>query len=192
MAEKRGSAAEQVKALVEAAERIRAEAERDASAVREAAGRVVDCAEEVDRRVDELAAGVREAVAELKEEVGRLREAAAAAVDAPARAGPPRGQQPVADAPAEELHPVVDAPAAAEDPGTRIELDADDELIAEAEAMAARAPEVEAAPEGARLIALKMALDGRPRAETTVYLRENFELDDPETLLDEVYAQAER
>ena len=44
------------------------------------------------------------------------------------------------------------------------------------------------APEGARLLALKMALDGRPRDETAAYLRENFELDDPEALLDEVYA----
>jgi hypothetical protein len=37
-----------------------------------------------------------------------------------------------------------------------------------------------------------MAQEGRPRAETAGYLRENFELDDPETLLDEVYAQAGR
>ena len=35
-----------------------------------------------------------------------------------------------------------------------------------------------------------MALDGRPREETAGYLRENFELDDPEALLDEVYARA--
>jgi hypothetical protein len=37
-----------------------------------------------------------------------------------------------------------------------------------------------------------MALDGRPREETAGYLRENFELDDPEGLLDEVYARAGR
>ena len=55
-----------------------------------------------------------------------------------------------------------------------------------AEAAAARPP----APEGARLLALKMALDGRPREETAAYLSENFELDDPEALLDEVYARA--
>jgi hypothetical protein len=35
-----------------------------------------------------------------------------------------------------------------------------------------------------------MALDGRSRDETAAYLRDNFELDDPEALLDEVYAQA--
>jgi hypothetical protein len=47
-----------------------------------------------------------------------------------------------------------------------------------------------AAPEGARLLALKMALDGTPRDETARYLRENFEIEDPEALLDEVYARA--
>ena len=62
----------------------------------------------------------------------------------------------------------------------------------EAAALAAEpAPSPEApAPEGARLLALKMALDGRSRDETAAYLRDNFELDDPEALLDEVYAQA--
>jgi hypothetical protein len=196
MAEQKGqSAAERVKALVEEAEKLRAEAARDAGAVREAVNRLAERAEQLDRRLDELAGGVREAIAELKDEVQVLREAAA----------------------------VVDAPAAAEDPATRVEPDADDDLIAEAEAMSARAPDVEvgeaddvpapgadpeeedvltvgedpdvevaAAPEGARLLALKMALDGRPREETAGYLHENFELEDPEALLDEVYARAGR
>ena len=43
--------------------------------------------------------------------------------------------------------------------------------------------------EGARLIALNMALNGTSREETAHYLSENFELDDPEALLDEVYAR---
>jgi hypothetical protein len=150
------SAAEQVKALVEAAE-------REAARSREGVARVGERADELTRRVDELAAGVAEAVAALKQEIETLRE--------PAEAAPP-----------------------AEDPGTRVESDADDELIAEAEAVAGRKPdageEAPAVPEGARLLALKMALDGRPREETAGYLRENFELADPEALLDEVYARA--
>jgi len=44
--------------------------------------------------------------------------------------------------------------------------------------------------EGARLIALNMALNGTPREETEAYLEENFELDDPQGLLDDVYARA--
>ena len=43
--------------------------------------------------------------------------------------------------------------------------------------------------EGARLIALNMALNGTPRDETARYLSQNFELDDQEGLLDEVYAR---
>jgi DivIVA domain-containing protein len=42
--------------------------------------------------------------------------------------------------------------------------------------------------EGARLVALNMALNGTPREETDRYLAENFELEDRQLLLDEVYS----
>ncbi|HEX3804539.1 MAG TPA: DivIVA domain-containing protein [Solirubrobacteraceae bacterium] len=42
--------------------------------------------------------------------------------------------------------------------------------------------------EGARLVALNMALNGTPRDETDRYLSENFELEDRQLLLDEVYS----
>ena len=45
--------------------------------------------------------------------------------------------------------------------------------------------------EGARLIALDMALNGRSRDETDEYLAQNFDLADRERLLDEVYAAVE-
>jgi len=45
--------------------------------------------------------------------------------------------------------------------------------------------------EGARLIALNMALNGQSRAETDRYLAENFDLSDRDALLDEVYATVE-
>jgi hypothetical protein len=45
--------------------------------------------------------------------------------------------------------------------------------------------------EGARLIALNMALNGTPRAETDRYLAENFQLADRAGLLNEVYASVE-
>jgi DivIVA domain-containing protein len=45
--------------------------------------------------------------------------------------------------------------------------------------------------EGARLIALNMALNGTPRGETAQYLDENFVLTDSGGLLDEVYANVE-
>jgi cell division septum initiation protein DivIVA len=45
--------------------------------------------------------------------------------------------------------------------------------------------------EGARLIALNMALNGEPREATDRYLAENFDLSDRAGLLDEVYASLE-
>jgi DivIVA domain-containing protein len=47
-----------------------------------------------------------------------------------------------------------------------------------------------AGAEGARLIALNMALNGTPREETAAYLSENFDLPDQDALLDEVYSRA--
>jgi hypothetical protein len=45
--------------------------------------------------------------------------------------------------------------------------------------------------DGARLIALNMALNGESRADTERYLQENFRLADQTTLIDEVYAAIE-
>lgn len=44
---------------------------------------------------------------------------------------------------------------------------------------------------GARLIALNMALSGKPREETAAYLAEHFTLPDAEALLDDVYDRAD-
>ncbi|MDQ4049520.1 MAG: hypothetical protein M3131_09110, partial [Actinomycetota bacterium] len=62
-----------------------------------------------------------------------------------------------------------------------------EEILAEEPAPAASS-EGEGA-EGARLIALNMALNGTPREETARYLEENFNLEDQDGILDEVYAR---
>jgi hypothetical protein len=64
-----------------------------------------------------------------------------------------------------------------------------EDLAAFEEDFAAEAPADEA---GARLIALNMALDGKPREETARYLAEHFSLADAEALLDDVYQRAGR
>jgi hypothetical protein len=46
-----------------------------------------------------------------------------------------------------------------------------------------------AGPEGARLVALNMALNGTPREEAARYLADNFKLDDQDAILDDVYAR---
>jgi hypothetical protein len=45
---------------------------------------------------------------------------------------------------------------------------------------------------GARLVALNMALEGTPRAETARYLAHHYRLTDVEGLLDDVYSSAGR
>jgi hypothetical protein len=195
------AAAEQVHAIVEAAERsaaaleaaaredaarIRAEGEAEVSAKREAAARLADRADELERRLDELLEGVRTAVAGLKQDLEELRAGegpvpveAATEQPVPAVTGPDVDP---AIAEAEVVAaPAPDVPDAAETEVPAVGREAD---------AAGEPPAPAGAPEGARVLALKMALDGTPREETARYLRENFELDDPEALLDEVYARA--
>ena len=70
-----------------------------------------------------------------------------------------------------------------------VEGEAEEEAVdEEAEAEAEPAASGEGA-EGARLIALNMALNGTPREETARYLEENFDLDNQDAILDEVYAR---
>jgi hypothetical protein len=206
------TAAEKVRAIVEAAERSAAELEDAARA--EAARIRADAERDADVRLGDarlVASRLADRAAELERQVAALR-ASIAALDADLQEL--RGVTPPAPAPAAaEVEPVA-GPLAAGEP------DEVDETIAEAEAAAARGPEVgEAAPDpdvgapepaaaeperaggaeavpaggaadGARVIALNMALGGTPREQTARYLAENFELEDPDALLDDVYSRA--
>ena len=83
------------------------------------------------------------------------------------------------------LHASAPAPPDAEAPGEASERRRPTEPEKPAE------PEIPTGPddtEGARLIALNMALNGTPRDETDRYLAENFKLTDRGGLLDEVYS----
>ncbi len=98
----------------------------------------------------------------------------------------------------EDMDIVEDAPAATEPPP---EPAAAPVVAPAAPRPRAVAPVADAAPavgadddddvEGARLIALNMALNGQSREETDRYLAENFDLSDRAALLDEVYATVE-
>src|SRR3954452_19705046 len=122
------------------------------------------------KRIDRLAAKatlledqVRALVAEL-EELAELARAEAAA-PAPLPTQPPAAPVPAALEPAPAVEPVPQPEPPAE---------------------AALKPAT-AAPEGARLVALNMALRGTPRDETARYLRENYDFEDSDGLLDDVY-----
>ncbi len=81
---------------------------------------------------------------------------------------------------------------ALEEPVTVVEIDTfelEPEAVPSATGMSAEP--VDDDIEGARLVALNMALNGTPRDETDRYLAENFQLGDRAQLLDEVYASVE-
>jgi DivIVA domain-containing protein len=107
---------------------------------------------------------------------------------------------PEAPAPRYEPEPVAPQAASAAVEVEAAEVEVEPEPEPEAPEAPVRGAEEEVAPvatpvggpdedvEGARLIALNMALNGTPRDETDRYLAENFDLSDREGLLDEVYA----
>jgi predicted nucleic acid-binding Zn-ribbon protein len=181
------TAAEKVRAIVEAAERSAAELEaaarEDAARIRAEAKREAEArASASDSRVTrarEVAARLAERAGELERQVAAIR----ASIESLGKDLEELRGEPTAT---RESRPVASV-APTEEPGDV------DEKIAVAEASAAREPEItepESSGEGARLIALNMALSGTPRDETARYLAENFELDDPDALLDDVYSRA--
>jgi hypothetical protein len=180
------AAADRVRAVLEAAEQSAAELR--AEAAEEIEGRLARAqavaerlsarAEEIERALQELADKVRDELSSLKADLEELR-AVGEGMGAEAPAAEPRPEAP-AQPPAA---PASDAPtaeeAASEEPTAALEEPASEEPTAA----------LGAGHEGARVIALNMALNGAPRGETARYLSENFDLDNPEALLDEVYAR---
>jgi DivIVA domain-containing protein len=95
-----------------------------------------------------------------------------------------------------EASPSVEPPASVIPPGEPFEESARIAPAAAGEVLTDTAHEAPARgnngdDDGARLIALNMALNGTPREETDRYLAENFRLTDRRGLLDEVYSSVE-
>src|SRR5581483_11327069 len=90
----------------------------------------------------------------------------------------------VEETPAEDEYATVEESTAVSEPEPVEEEPAAEE--AEAPAESGRGGRSIRGAEGARLIALNMALNGTPRDETARYLSQNFDLDDQDSLLDEV------
>src|ERR671935_474695 len=88
-------------------------------------------------------------------------------------------------APAAQRESPSTAPTAARDPRSEVEPPADREPSAEA------SDEVGPVAEGAaRLVAMKLALDGTPRKEARERLAADYDVANLDSLLDEVYARA--
>jgi DivIVA domain-containing protein len=176
------------KALADAASQAQQHVSEVEEATKVMLQRVDAMESELGALVESLRTGANRLTADLtllRGNMGELRttaagpegEAAEAALDEEAAAA---AAQEVAGATA----PPLDAAAG--------EVAAEEPEEGKAPTVEAPAEEAATAPddsEGARLIALNMALNGTPREETDRYLAENFQLDDRESLLDEVYAR---
>jgi DivIVA domain-containing protein len=214
------AASEQVRAIVEAAEssaadieraaedeaaRIRDEAQGDAKRTRDEAvaqsedhvGKVRQATTQMLQRVDAmeseltgLTESLRTGANRLTADLSLLEGGMGDLYDASGKGRP-------AAAPVVESVPAVVAPepvVAAEEPDE--DVFASEETVVEVplEAPAPAAPAESGGGgdvEGARLVALNMALNGTSREETDRYLAENFDLADRGALLDEVYATVE-
>ena len=181
------AASDQVGVIVEAAEAsaegIRQKASDEA---REHVARVSEAASALLLRVDALNADVTQ----LQGSMGELRSVAAGSGEAAV----------VEEALDEELAAAAATPEPVEEKEPTVEekeptVEEKEPTVEEKEpTVEEKEPTVEQSSasgdsEGARLIALNMALSGTPRDETDRYLAENFKLDDRAALLDEVYAR---
>jgi hypothetical protein len=202
------AAAEIERHALENARQVREDADRDADRTREEAvdrarQHVAGVAQvaakllehvgsmdgEVSALVESLRAGAGRLAADLsavETGMGELYDVASGRAAAAAEAAQPRPFEPQASRAAESA------------PQSRFESELDEALEAAPVPVGAPAS-TEAAGEGAaggdldgaRLIALNMALNGESRADTERYLAENFQLPDRLKLIDEVYSAIE-
>jgi cell division septum initiation protein DivIVA len=195
-------ASAQVQAIVEAAETSAASIEREA---RELASETEqDAARESQRIRDEAIARsqdhvgkVHEATSLMLQRVDAMESELSALVDS-LRTGANRLSADLSllsgnmgELYAAAGHPSPDAPLDDYEPELLVEEVVAVVATADADAAPADAADGEDDVEGARLIALNMALNGQTRTETDKYLAENFDLSDRDALLDEVYATVE-
>ena len=204
-------ASEQVRAIVEAAETtaadLRRQAEEEAARTRQLATSEADrtradassSAQSHVTQVEEAAKLLLERVNAMESQVGELVESLRSGANRltadlsflRGSMGELRTAATGAEGPAPEAALDEEAAAAAAEPEEVPAAPAEPE---EGKAPTVEPPAEEAAvppddSEGARLIALNMALNGTPREETDRYLAENFQLEDRRALLDEVYAR---
>jgi DivIVA domain-containing protein len=170
-------AGEQVKAIVEAAERGAQEIRDAAQAeAREHVAHVTAAADELRERIEQMERDMTQLIIDLREGANRLHgdlDELQAGTDELSAA---RGRAPAAPAPEPPVAPAPEPPAA--EP-----------------ASTAPDPPAPSAPKNgdsaaARIVALDMALSGTSREETDRYLAANYDLPDRAALLDEVYAAA--
>jgi ABC-type transporter Mla subunit MlaD len=176
------AAADRVRAVIEAAEQsaaeLRAEAAQEIDAqlkrAEAVAGRLAERANTIEQALQGIADSVRDELSALRADLEELRAVGEGVAEVRANAA----AEPAPAEPEPRPEPAEPEPEPAEP-----------EPEPEPAASPAAGPPAGDGHEGARVIALNMALNGSSREETARYLDENFELENPEALLDEVYAR---
>jgi DivIVA domain-containing protein len=196
-------AEEATERMLERTNGVEGEIDRLLSEMRAAAGNLVENLRSSATSLNQELTSIREEYAGVRG--GRLESASSR--PAVAAAPDPVEESVVDDGPVDAEPEVVVEVVEVEETAIREvpdedDLEVEDEAVVEEEAE--EEPVAEEAPvdsgsrgggrsirgaEGARLIALNMALNGTPRDETARYLSQNFDLDDQDSLLDEVYAR---
>ena len=170
------AAATRVQGILEAAQatagEIEREAQHDAQRIREQAAGELERARTHVEALARAAAALLAQVQSLDGEVGAL----AGSLRAEDASGE-EASQPATVAEEREISLPASVPAAEEVPPAE----------EESEAVSQRGEDLD----GARLVALNMALGGEPREQTDRYLADSFQLSDRAKLLDEVYAAVE-
>ena len=195
------NAEESTNKMLERTSSVEGEIDRLLGEMRSAAGSLVENLRNSAQGLNQELTAIREefvVVREARLEPGRAGGAPAA--DTAARepvitfgdedeAGP-ADAEPEVVAEVEEETAVRDVvPEPEESPIAEAAEEAEEAAAEEAPAEASRGGRSIRGAEGARLIALNMALNGTPRDETARYLEQNFDLEDQDSLLDEVYAR---
>jgi DivIVA domain-containing protein len=202
------SSAAEIQRQAEAeAQEIRAEASSEAQAVRdrsatearEYVGKVSESTASMLQRLDAMESELGALVESLRTGSNRLNADLALLETNLAEvreSASPRARFEPEQAAAEPVTDVEPTPEAIADPAIEEVVEVDIEQLEEGVPAGADTPLAGGENggddiEGARLIALNMALNGTPRDETDRYLAENFDLADRGGLLDEVYASVE-
>jgi hypothetical protein len=174
----------------QAVERARAHT----AAVEQATAALLARVESLDGEVGSLVEELRAAAGRLAGDLGALEQSMGELYDAAAGRAAPAGEAPTPPIPAPPANDVAPAPPAVAAP-------APPEPAAPAAAQPAAAQPAAPAPpqqpgsggdlDGARLIALNMALNGQSREDAERYLAAHFQSIDRVKLIDEVYAAIE-
>jgi hypothetical protein len=166
----------------EAERRLREASEQADGLLAERLARISELSDGILERAEGVARALGEAAAQMSAELGQVRGQRSEVIEPQPEA--PDTRPPTRDTPEEDDHPMADEVRPLRPPSEA----APRPLRSVARAHVPRSA-AETRLEDARLVALQMAVAGRTRDEVSAHLRAAFEVEDPEPILDHVFAE---